>query len=341
MRITGVAANANGSKQHANGDSSTGVNTTVSATDKVTITAPGKTTINGGIVSGNQVTVDTGNLDITSPQDTSHYDSSSQAGLSVKAGSNWSAGGSYGNQNIKDHYQSTGKDLSGIYGGDGGVDIHVGDTTHLKAGVISSTADASKNHFDTGKLIAETQENQSKWDATATGGGLSVGTGALGSSLGPLGVIAGNLAQNSGLIAGGNRKHDETSTSQSAISGNINVNAGSTEGGYTTDVNNANGHLENKFNADKLANQLQNSQLGMQLVGEVMGQVSDALHNSGVKGFDETKLSNDWRRILLEATGSAAVGGVTGGNVGSAAASSAAGTATVAAKQGSLLPIMQ
>ncbi|MDI2113987.1 hemagglutinin repeat-containing protein, partial [Commensalibacter nepenthis] len=58
----GVAANANGSKQHANGDSATGVNTTVSATDKVTITAPGKTTINGGIVSGNQVTVDTGNL---------------------------------------------------------------------------------------------------------------------------------------------------------------------------------------------------------------------------------------------------------------------------------------
>ncbi|MDI2113780.1 HNH/endonuclease VII fold putative polymorphic toxin [Commensalibacter nepenthis] len=63
----------------------------------------------------------------------------------------------------------------------------------------------------------------------------------------------------------------------------------------------------------------------MQLVGEVMGQVSDALHNSGINGFDETKLSNDWGRILLEAAGSAAVAGVTGGNVGAATGSAIAG----------------
>ncbi|MDI2111771.1 hypothetical protein [Commensalibacter nepenthis] len=69
----------------------------------------------------------------------------------------------------------------------------------------------------------------------------------------------------------------------------------------------------------------------MQLVGEVTGQISDALHNSGVNGFDETKLFNDWGRILLEATGSAAVAGVTGGNVGAATGSSIAGTASVAA----------
>ncbi|MDI2113972.1 hypothetical protein QJV33_11890, partial [Commensalibacter sp. TBRC 10068] len=90
-------------------------------------------------------------------------------------------------------------------------------------------------------------------------------------------------------------------------------------------------HMDNKFNADKLANQLQNSQLGMQLVGEVMGQISDALHNSGINGFDETNVKNDIGRIILEAAGSAAVAGVTGGNVGAATGSSIAGTASVAA----------
>ncbi|MDI2113986.1 hypothetical protein, partial [Commensalibacter nepenthis] len=57
----------------------------------------------------------------------------------------------------------------------------------------------------------------------------------------------------------------------------------------------------------------------------------DALHNSGVKGFGETKLSNDWGRIILEAAGSAAVAGATGGNVGAATGSSVAGNATLAA----------
>ncbi|OUI78801.1 hypothetical protein HK18_07950 [Commensalibacter intestini] len=329
----GLAANGSGSQQHANGDSSSAVNTTVSATDKVTITAPGKTTINGGIVSGNQISVDTGNLDIISPQDTSHYNSSSsQVGGGLKVGipgAGWGANGNYSNQTIKDDYQSTGKQQSGLYAGDGGVQVHVDDTTHLKGGVISSTG--GNSYLDTGKLISENQENHSKWDATSTGGGLNLGTDALGGSLGPLGVIAGNIAANSGLITGGNRKQNDSSTTQSAISSEVKVNAGSTEGGYTTDVASADGHMDNNFDANKLSNELQNSQLGMQLVGEVMGQVSDALDRNKTPGFDETNVTNDWGRIILEAAGSAAVAGATGGNVGAATGSSVAGNATLAA----------
>lgn len=63
----------------------------------------------------------------------------------------------------------------------------------------------------------------------------------------------------------------------------------------------------------------------MQLVGEVMGQVSDALRDNGVPGFDETNVTNDWGCIILEAAGSAAVAGVTGGNVGAATGSSVTG----------------
>ncbi|EHD13496.1 hypothetical protein CIN_16880 [Commensalibacter intestini A911] len=319
----GLAANGSGSQQHANGDSSSAVNTTVSATDKVTITAPGKTTINGGIVSGNQISVDTGNLDIISPQDTSHYNSSSsQVGGGLKVGipgAGWGANGNYSNQTIKDDYQSTGKQQSGLYAGDGGVQVHVDDTTHLKGGVISSTG--GNSYLDTGKLISENQENHSKWDATSTGGGLNLGTDALGGSLGPLGVIAGNMAANSGLITGGNRKQNDNSTTQSAISSEVKVNAGSTQGSYTTDVASADGHMDNNFDANKLSNELQNSQLGMQLVGEVMGQVSDALRDNGVPTFGE----GGFGRLGLESAGNALIAAITGGDAGSAAAVTAAG----------------
>ncbi|MDI2091290.1 hypothetical protein [Commensalibacter oyaizuii] len=243
-------------------------------------------------------------------------------------GGGWSINGNYSNQKIMNDYQSTGQ-FSGLYAGNDGVQVDVNDTTYLKGGVISDTGRDS--HLNTGKLIAKSQENHSKWNVTSTGGGFSLGIDALGGTLGPLGVVAGNLAANSDLISSGNRKYDETNTSQSAISGNVTVNAGSTWGRHTTDVNSADGHLDNNFNANKLANQLQNSQLGMQLVGEIMRQISDALNSDGVLGFDETKLSNDWGCIILEATGSAAIKGAFGGNVGSAAASLAVGTATAVA----------
>ncbi|MDF7675095.1 hypothetical protein PT277_05090 [Acetobacteraceae bacterium ESL0709] len=63
----------------------------------------------------------------------------------------------------------------------------------------------------------------------------------------------------------------------------------------------------------------------MQLVGEVLGQVSDALHDANVPGFDESNVFDDYGRIILEAGGSAAIAAATGGNAGAAAASSVAG----------------
>ena len=327
-----LGANGQGSSQHARGNSLTSVNTTVTASNDAKINASGKTTINGATVSGDHVGVNTGNLDIVTPQDISHYKSnSSQAGASIKIplGAGSAAGGvSYGNQKIRDNYQSTGKQLSGIYAGKEGVDIHVGDTTHLKAGVISSTAAQSKNHFDTGRLVAESESNQSRWKATATGGGLNLGGSGLRGSLGPLGYIGSNIAANSGLISGTQRKHAEQSISQSAISDNITVHAGSVTGQYATSVDEANGHIKNRFDANRLANELQNSQTGMQLVGEVMGQVSDRLGNSGVWGFDETNAKNNIGRILIESGGSAAIVAVTGGNAGAAVASTVAGKVT-------------
>ncbi|MDF7678065.1 hemagglutinin repeat-containing protein [Acetobacteraceae bacterium ESL0709] len=163
----------------------------------------------GAEASGKQITVTTGNLEITSPQDSSSYKSHAnqggagfQLGLNPLAGSG--GGGSYQGQKITDNFKTTGEKLSGLYAGDDGLKVTVGDTTHLKAGVIASTADAAKNSLTTGKLIAESEENLSQWKATSKGGGLSLGTGMLGSTTGMLGAIGTNLAANSGLITGVN-----------------------------------------------------------------------------------------------------------------------------------------
>ncbi|QHI96231.1 hypothetical protein GT348_08350 [Aristophania vespae] len=138
----------------------------------------------------------------------------------------------------------------------------------------------------------------------------------MGSVTGALGVIGSNIAANSGVITGGERNHNETSQSHSVISGNINVQAGSIEGHYDTDINKANGYLDNKFDAKKLANQLQNSRVGMQLVGEVAGQISDALDANGISGFGEGGIG----RLIVEGGAGAAVGAITGGNpIGDAA----------------------
>ena len=66
-------------------------------------------------------------------------------------------------------------------------------------------------------------------------------------------------------------------------------------------------------------------------MGEVGGQVSDALQNAGVPGFDETNWQNNYGRTLLEAAGNAGVALATGGNAGAAAVGTALSGETIAA----------
>ncbi|WP_306345031.1 hypothetical protein, partial [Saccharibacter floricola] len=65
----------------------------------------------------------------------------------------------------------------------------------------------------------------------------------------------------------------------------------------------------------------QASQVGTQLVGKVVGEVSDELGKNNVWGFK----SGGYLRTALEAGGDAAIAAATGGNAGAAAASTLAG----------------
>ncbi|WP_264873694.1 hemagglutinin repeat-containing protein, partial [Saccharibacter floricola] len=180
-------------KQHVVTHSKTAVDSTLTASNQVSLKAHDQTTLDGAEVKGKRIDVDTGQLTITSPQNTSSYHSTStQTGAQFSVPipipgtvrTDAGGGGSYEHQTVDDHYASTEKTLSGLYAGSDGLGVHVAGDTTLNAGVLSSTADKSKNQLTTGRLITHDVDNRSVWQATSIGGSASVGMANLGSTLG-------------------------------------------------------------------------------------------------------------------------------------------------------------
>lgn len=136
-----VTASVSGSTQHSQSDSTTHVATTVTGSSNVTLVTLGTTTLDGATVSGGHIGVQTGNLVITSPQDEAHYEShSASGGTSITvpipgAGAGpVGGGGSVSGSSVTDSYRSTGKDQSGLYAGEGCLDVEVSGNTHLTGG---------------------------------------------------------------------------------------------------------------------------------------------------------------------------------------------------------------
>ncbi|WP_336763398.1 hemagglutinin repeat-containing protein [Asaia sp. VD9] len=269
-----VTASVGGSTQHSQSDSTTHVVTTVNGTNSVTIVTPGTTTLNGASVSGGHIEVKTGNLVIRSPQDTAHYKSNATSGgasITVPtpgAGLGPAGGGaSMAHTSITDEYRSTGKDQSGLDAGEDGVDVEVSGNTHLTGGVISSTAEAARNHFNTGSLTAESLDNISRWSGTS----VSVGD-RYSKDEAPSDVLK------TATFAVGHEDHSESSVTQSVITGTIDVQSSSTIGYYSTDLAGANGHLDNDFDARKLNTTLQ-IQTAAQTLAESAVEVGAAAYD--------------------------------------------------------------
>ncbi|BAT19701.1 hypothetical protein [Asaia bogorensis] len=166
------------------------------------------------------------------------------------------------------------------------MDTEVSGNTHLTGGVISSTAEAERNHFSTGSLTAESLENISRWSGTSVsaGGGYSKGEA-------PSDVLK------TGTFAVGHEDHSESSVTQSVITGNIDVQSGSTTGHYSTDLASANGHPDNDFDAKKLNTTLQIQTVGQTLAEsavEVGKQVYDKFQaDRGVSGGSGRNISGN------------------------------------------------
>ncbi|HEZ0926131.1 TPA: hemagglutinin repeat-containing protein, partial [Neisseria meningitidis] len=143
-----------------------------STAGQTTIRSGGDTTLKGAQLIGKGIQADTRNLHIESVQDTETYQSKQQNGnVQVTVGYGFSASGSYRQSKVKaDHASVT--EQSGIYAGEDGYQIKVGDNTDLKGGIITSTRSAEskgKKRFQTATLTHRDIQNHSRYEGKSFG----------------------------------------------------------------------------------------------------------------------------------------------------------------------------
>lgn len=272
-----VFANVNAAKGHEKGDGTSWTETTVDSGGKVLLHSGQDTTLTGAQVNGNQVTADVGrNLTITSLQDSNNYDSKQS---SVSAGGSFTFGTMTGSGYInasQDKMHSTFDSVaeqSGIFAGNGGFDVTVGNHTQLNGGAIGSTATADKNQLDTGTLGYKDIKNEADYKVSHTGIGIS-SSGSVG------GQFTGNMA--SSMLAGTSNSGHAEGTTQAAVSqGTITIrdreNQQQDVSGLQRDVSQANDAISPIFDKEKEQNRL----AAVQMIGEIGSQVADIARTQG------------------------------------------------------------
>lgn|GEM_PF-715700 len=220
----GFYAQASIGKGSAHGNGTTHADSSVNATDTLTLISGNDTTIKGAQLTGNTVLANIGNnLLVQSEQDTDDYASKQmQASGEVVIGMGGGGGASYNQTKTSGHYASV-NNVSGISAGSGGFDITVGGNTHLIGGVIASRADASKNNLTTGTLTYEDIRNESSGKASSISMG---GDGSMfsGSKYTAAKGIVGNLLGN-----GSDSEHHGSTTHSAVADGNITITDGTAQ----------------------------------------------------------------------------------------------------------------
>ena len=167
--------NASGNMARQNGDThqESYVPTTIKAAQLAQLKAKQDTTIIGSTVSGKKVEVNTGrDLHIQSLQDVDNFkEHSKSAGFSVSSKPNFknptgSISASVGR--IDSKWKSV-THQAGIYAGEDGYDIHVGNGTTLEGAVIKSEAPKAKNTLTTKSLDMKDIQNEAEYTYSNNG----------------------------------------------------------------------------------------------------------------------------------------------------------------------------
>jgi filamentous hemagglutinin len=306
---------ANTANGHLNGNSTTNRNTQVTAADTVSVTSGRDTTLNGAQVTGNTVNANVGrDLTVASPQDTGTYDSQQTSGgfqVSVCVppicyGSTVSGSASASDQTIKSSYQSVGQQQSGIYAGNGGFNINVGNHTQLDGGVIASTATPDLNTLSTQTFGYTNLQNHAEYSGSTVGFSMS---GQAGESS-PQGVSFASTPTRTGSSLPGPQNSQglgptgfgvagtgdsASGTTYAAVSpGSITVRGDAGTGqdstaGLSRDTASANGSVANKFDAQTVSNDMAIQQgvgqVGMQVVGDVATYLEDQAKTNQTKAL--------------------------------------------------------
>ncbi|GJL35951.1 hypothetical protein TUM17576_27710 [Enterobacter hormaechei] len=278
---TGIGVSASGyqSKGTADGKSTEYVNTRVSASDELSLSSGQDTVISGAQVLGDKITAEVGrNLTVTSLQDTDEYHSQQK---SVSGGASFTFGSMTGSASLSINksktdsgYASVGEQ-SGLFAGDKGFDITVGNHTQLDGAVIASTATADKNLLDTGTLGWRDIDNKAQYSASSKGlsGGFSSGNNDKGERVNSGGVVP--------AIGVASRGADSGTTQSAIAAGSIVIRAGDQQtqdiARLSRDTNNANGHIDKIFDEKKIAEQQELASVFGQMANTAAGDIGDAM----------------------------------------------------------------
>ena len=170
-----IDINASGNMARQNGDThqESYVPTTIKAAQLAQLKAKRDTTIIGATVSGKKVEVDTGrDLHIQSLQEVDNYkEHSKSAGFSVSSKPNFKnpAGSISASVGRIDSKWKSVTHQAGIYAGEDGYDIHVGNGTTLEGAVIKSEAPKAKNTLTTKSLEMKDIQNEAEYTYSNNG----------------------------------------------------------------------------------------------------------------------------------------------------------------------------
>ncbi|WP_426426717.1 hemagglutinin repeat-containing protein [Siccibacter turicensis] len=270
-----VSANANASSGKQKGNSLTHSNATVEAGNAVTLISGRDATLAGAQVNGKQITADIGrDLSIASQQDIDNYlskQSSVSGGLSYTFGGGPGGSFSFSRDKMSSKYRSV-NDQSGLFAGEGGFDVTVGNHTQLDGAVLASTATADKNRLDTGTLGYGDIHNEADFKVQHQGGGFS--TGGIGA------LIASNIG-NVMLMGAGSNGHSDGTTQAAISQGTIVIRDQDKQKQDVTDLSrdaqNANDRISKIFDKEKEQRRMEQAQL----IGEISSQVGKIVSTYG------------------------------------------------------------
>ena len=171
--LVGWSASAYKGTENGIEDTTTYTGTHVVGSNNVSIESGNDTNLIGSTISGQGVTAKVGNnLTIESLQDSRIYHETSKNKSISISGANFISQPTINGVNVKGNIDSTYKsvtDQSGIYAGNDGVNITVGNTTTLKGATITSKATLEKNKISTKSLVMEDLHNEASYKAKKSG----------------------------------------------------------------------------------------------------------------------------------------------------------------------------
>ena len=289
----GIEGSVNVARGKSNSDSERWQNSHLQADKLITNSEAGNLSLDAANLKAKRWEADIQNLTITSRQDTEKYESkqtSASASGSVAQGSGGGASVSASYNKAKVDYAQV-NEQAGIRVGEDGMDAHIHNHTQLNGAIIESDADASKNHFKTKSLTHTDIENKSEIKTESAS--MSAGSGGVN----PMQAIS------SALSLLGNTNESARSTTQSAISGNIQIETETPEklSALSRDTKNANQRVE-KQDLQKV----QERQEMAKVIGDISNNaISIATYNEREKinklGLEKFKLEEQAKALKGQA----------------------------------------